>query len=82
LATRRSSALLRDVLVRIPVDRLLLETDSPYLAPPGSATQRTVPANLPRIADLLAPLWNLSGEELCWQTSRNAAALFGLSPTD
>ena len=82
LAARRSSASLRDVLVRIPVDRLLLETDSPYLAPPGSASQRNVPANLPRIAELLAPLWNLSAEELCWQTTQNAAALFGLPAVD
>ncbi len=36
LATRRSSGPLREALMRIPVDRLLLETDSPYLAPPGS----------------------------------------------
>jgi TatD DNase family protein len=79
LATRRSSQPLRELLVRIPVDRLLLETDSPYLAPPGSATRRNTPANLPRIAANLGPLWNLSGEELCWLTSSNAALLFDLS---
>jgi TatD DNase family protein len=79
LATRRSSQALRELLVRIPVDRLLLETDSPYLAPPGSATRRNTPANLPRIAADLGPLWNLSGEELCRLTSSNAALLFDLS---
>jgi TatD DNase family protein len=79
LATRRSSQPLRELLVRIPVDRLLLETDSPYLAPPGSATRRNTPANLPRIAANLGPLWNLSGEELCRLTSSNAALLFNLS---
>jgi TatD DNase family protein len=78
LATRRSSQPLRELLVRIPVDRLLLETDSPYLAPPGSATRRNTPANLPRIAADLGPLWNLSGEELCRLTSSNAALLFDL----
>ena len=82
LATRRSSALLREVLVRIPVDRLLLETDSPYLAPPGSASRRNLPANLPGIAALLAPLWNVSGDELCWLTSMNAVALFELPVLD
>ena len=82
LATRRSSALLREVLVRIPVDRLLLETDSPYLAPPGSASRRNAPANLPRIAAVLAPLWNVTQEELCWQTSMNAVGLFGLPAAD
>jgi TatD DNase family protein len=79
LATRRSSQPLRERLVRIPVDRLLLESDSPYLAPPGSATRRNTPATLPRIAADLGPLWSLSGEELCRLTSRNAALLFGLS---
>ncbi len=82
LATRRSAAPLRDVLKRIPVDRLLLETDSPYLAPLGSASRRNVPANLPRIAAALAPLWNLSGEELCWLTSMNAESVFGLPAVD
>ena len=79
LATRRSSQPLRELLVRIPVDRLLLETDSPYLAPPGSATHRNTPVNLPQIAADLGPLWNLSGEELCRLTSSNAALLFNLS---
>jgi TatD DNase family protein len=82
LATRRSSAALREVLVRIPVDRLLLETDSPYLAPPGSASRRNLPANLPGIATVLAPLWNLSGEELCRLTAINAVNLFGLPAVD
>jgi TatD DNase family protein len=82
LATKRSSTLLREVLVRIPVGRLLLETDSPYLAPPGSASRRNLPANLPGIATLLAPLWNVSGDELCWLTSINAVALFELPALD
>ena len=80
LAVRRSSEPLRQLLRRITIDRLLLETDSPYLAPPGSASGRNDPRNLPGIATALAPLWNLSGEELCWQTSVNAAVLFGLPP--
>jgi TatD DNase family protein len=80
LATRQSSQTLRELLVRIPVDRLLLETDSPYLAPPGSGSRRNNPANLPGIATALGPLWNLNGEELCRLTSRNAVGLFGLPP--
>jgi TatD DNase family protein len=78
LATRQSSEPLRELLARVPVNRLLLETDSPYLAPPGSATRRNTPANLPTIAAILGPLWNLSGEELCRLTSMNAAGLFRL----
>jgi TatD DNase family protein len=82
LATKRSSEPLRETLMRITTDRLLLETDSPYLAPSGSASRRNDPTNLPRIAAALAPLWNLSGEELCWLTSANAVGLFGLPAVD
>lgn len=78
LATRRASSVLRELLSRMPIDRLLLETDSPYLAPTGATSSRNIPANLPSIAATLAPLWGQSGEELCWATSANAIALFGL----
>lgn len=77
LATRRASAPLRDLLRNVALDRLLLETDAPYLAPPGAA-RRNTPANLPAIAEALAPVWETTPEELCWATSTNAAALFGL----
>jgi TatD DNase family protein len=82
LATRRSSESLRELLKRIRTDRLLLETDSPYLAPPGAPNRRNDPTNLSRIAAALAPLWNMSGEELCWLTSVNATGLFGLPAID
>jgi len=82
LAVRWSSEQLRETLTRFPTDRLLLETDSPYLAPPGSASRRNDPTNLPKIAAALAPLWKLSGEELCWVTSVNAVGLFGLPAVD
>jgi TatD DNase family protein len=82
LATRSSSSVLRGLLARMPVDRLLLETDAPYLAPPGSAGRRNSPANLRVIADILAPLWSLSGEGLCRATSANAVSVFGLPEVD
>lgn len=76
LAIKPSSGELRDVLRGIPADRLLLETDSPYLAPPGAASRRNTPANLPLIAGLLAPLWDLSVEDLCARTTDNAERVF------
>lgn len=78
LATRRSSARLREVLGTVPHDRLLLETDSPYLAPAGAGTGRNSPGHLADIAERLAPLWSLTREELCAITSRNAKAVFNL----
>lgn len=79
LACRKSSRVLRDALQIIPVDRLLLETDAPYLAPPGASTRRNEPANLPLVAAILAPLWDLTPEELCRQTTSNAVGLFRLN---
>jgi TatD DNase family protein len=77
LACKRSSEPLRELLKEVAEDRLLLETDAPYLSPPGSKDRRNSPANLPLIADILAPLWQMSPEELCWTTTRNAETLFG-----
>lgn len=79
LACRKSSYVLREALRIIPVDRLLLETDSPYLAPPGAPSRRNEPANLPLVAETLAPLWDLTPEELCRQTTVNAMSVFMLS---
>lgn len=79
LATRRSSEPLRALLATISTDRLLLETDAPYLVPAGIRDRRNVPANLPLLAERLAPLWGLDAEELCRLTTQNASALFGIS---
>jgi TatD DNase family protein len=79
LATKRASAPLRELLARMPTDRLLLETDAPYLAPPGTP-RRNTPANLPAIAQILAPLWRITAEELCRITSSNAVRVFAFSP--
>jgi TatD DNase family protein len=76
LACRKSSRALREALQIIPVERLLLETDSPYLAPPGASSRRNEPANLPIVASTLAPLWSLTPEELCRQTTSSARHVF------
>jgi TatD DNase family protein len=77
LAAKPGAEALRVVLRQVPVERLLLETDAPYLPPPGSVDRRNTPANLPRIASILAPLWNLKGEELCRRTTQTAGVVFG-----
>lgn len=77
LATRPKSGMLRDLLRQVPRNRLLLETDSPYLAPPGAPSRRNSPANLPAIAAILAPLWHLNAEALIRATAENAVAVFG-----
>lgn len=81
LATRSSAEGLREVLGHAPPDRLLLETDSPYLTPPGVLNRRNSPANLPAIAARLAPIWHLSTEDLISSTTATANTLFNLGLT-
>jgi TatD DNase family protein len=80
LACRKSSHALRKALRLVPVEKLLLETDAPYLAPPRANSRRNEPANLPLVAETLAPLWDLKAEELCLRTADNARKIFGFQP--
>jgi TatD DNase family protein len=71
---------LRDVAVKVPLDRLLVETDAPYLAPVPHRGQRNEPAYVADTARFLAELRGLSGEELASFTTKNFERLFRLPP--
>ncbi len=64
------------VLPSIPLEHILLETDSPYLAPVPHRGKRNEPAYIPFIAARIAGLKNLSIEEVARRTSDNAKRLF------
>ncbi|QKE62199.1 TatD family hydrolase [Aquipseudomonas campi] len=68
---------LRQVVARLPLDAIVLETDSPDMAPAMHPNQRNSPEFLPDICSALAELRGISAEELATATSRNAAELFG-----
>lgn len=68
----------REVARRVPLDRLLVETDAPFLAPPPHRGKRNEPAFVIRVAEQLAALHGLSLEELGRQTTDNARRLFRL----
>jgi TatD DNase family protein len=69
---------LRDIARRVPTDRLLVETDSPFLAPvPLRAKKRNEPAFVIETARVLAGLKGLPFEDLASTTTRNFFALFG-----
>jgi TatD DNase family protein len=72
---------LRVAMLSVPMDRLLVETDSPYLAPePLRGKQKpNEPANVLHTATFLARLRGISQEEFEFQTTDNARRLFGLS---
>ncbi|MFQ5677833.1 MAG: TatD family hydrolase [Gemmatimonadota bacterium] len=65
---------------RVPEDRLLVETDSPYLAPVPRRGRRNEPAHLIHTCAKLAELRAAAVEEVAEQTRRNARKLYRLSP--
>lgn len=67
-----------EVLVGCRHDRVLLETDSPYLTPVPWRGRRNEPANIPLIGSKVAEIWQVTPEEVAAQTTANALRLFGL----
>lgn len=76
--TFRNARLLPDVVREIPLSRLLLETDCPYLAPHPYRGKRNEPAYLLLVAQAVATLKGVSVSEVQRTTSRNVRVLFGL----
>jgi len=69
---------LREVAARVPLDRLLIETDAPFLAPQPRRGRRNEPAYVTFVAEGLAALRDLTPSEIARITTDNAARLFGL----
>ena len=66
----------QEIIAALPLERLLLETDAPYLAPAPSRGKRNEPAFVRHIADKIALLHDCSVEEVGAATTANAARLF------
>ena len=71
-------ASLAEIVRKVPLDRLLLETDAPYLTPVPYRGKRNESAYLPLIAAKIAELKGISVEEVARATTRNAQELFGI----
>ena len=69
-----------EVAAAVPADRLLLETDAPYLAPEPCRGQRNHSGMIAHTARRLAELRGETAEDLCRQTYENACRLFGVCP--
>lgn len=76
MITFKSAQNLREILRVLPADRLLIETDSPYLAPSPHRGKRNEPAHLRITAGCAAEVRGVSRAELASQTTRNARELF------
>ena len=79
IVTFKNAEDLREVVSWLPLDRLLLETDSPFLAPTPFRGKPNKPAHIPAIATFIAELRGISLEQLSEQTSANAQRLFNFS---
>ncbi len=72
---------LRAIARRVPLDRLLIETDAPFLTPHPFRGKRNEPAYVKYVNQTLARLHGLSVEAMARQTTHNAERLFALTPT-
>jgi len=66
-----------EFLNKIPIENIVLETDSPYLAPAPFRGKRNESSYLKIIAEKIADIYNLSFEEICNITEKNSLKIFG-----
>lgn len=76
IVTFPKAAALRETARRIPLDRLLVETDSPFLAPVPHRGKRNEPAHVVQVVAALADLHGVAPDELARRTTANFHALF------
>jgi TatD DNase family protein len=76
VVTFKTAEDLRDAVRKAPRDRLLIETDSPFLAPIPHRGKRNEPAYVAKTAEKVAELWGLSVNEVGDITTENAKRFF------
>lgn len=79
ILTFKNAVELREVAREVPLERCLIETDSPYLAPAPHRGKLNTPALVPLVAAELARIKGLDVEEVARVTGDNATRLFGLA---
>jgi TatD DNase family protein len=80
ILTFKNSEALRSIAANLPADRILVETDAPYLAPGKFRGKRNEPAYVVETAKVLADTRGVSLDEIARQTSANFFRLFGKVP--
>ena len=76
--TYKKAQNLRDLIKLIPLDRLLLETDAPYLSPEGARGRRNAPVNVKIVAEEVSRIREISPDEIGRITSENAIKFFNI----
>jgi len=80
--TFKNAAGLRDIAKLVPMDRLLLETDAPFLAPQIFRGRRNEPSNVKYLAEEIAKIKNLSFDHVAFVTGDNARRLFNIGEVE
>ncbi|WP_422667271.1 TatD family hydrolase [Buchnera aphidicola] len=78
ISTFKNSIILRETIKKIPLDRILIETDSPYLAPVPYRGQENQPAYLLEIAKNISILKKINIESVAYNTTKNFYTLFNI----
>jgi TatD DNase family protein len=78
IVTFKNAHAVKDSAKIIPIERLLIETDCPFLAPVPKRGKRNEPSYVQYVAEEVARLRNISLETLATQTTKNADRLFGV----
>ena len=79
IVTFKNAKQLKEVARRVPLDRILIETDAPYLAPVPHRGKLNQPAYVKHVAEEIAALRNISLDEVGRSTTENFARLFNLA---
>lgn len=79
VVTFKNAPEVKEIAKEVPLERLLIETDAPYLAPEPNRGKRNEPAYVRYVAEEIARLKELSLEEIATQTTQNANRLFKLA---
>ena len=80
VVTFKNAQRLRDVAAKVPLDRILIETDSPYLAPVPYRGKSNEPRYVQQVAETLAEVRQMPLESIIQQTTDNYQRLFGTLP--
>lgn len=78
IVTFKKAEQIQEVAQKVPLEKMLIETDAPFLTPEPFRGKRNEPAFVVKTAEKIASLRGISVEELAEQTTRNAKALFNL----
>ena len=76
--TYSESSELQDIVKRVPLESIVLETDSPYVIPKGIPGKRNTPLNIPYIAKVVADLKGIDIKKVERETTMNAKRLYGI----